>query len=187
MSAAWGGVSSRFVVRSCLWWNTRILRSPFAIAATTGAGLTALCFLPQRHAPLFHCEQGKVTRMASHSRKEVPRYFMVNDFDRVQHYSNRRPPWVKLYNSLLDDPAFTSLSFHHRFIYCACLLLASRLENRIPSDIQYLKHALQTNEEIDLTPLIKSGFLIAWSKSKSLAQSKSKPLAQSDEGALAQR
>ena len=34
----------------------------------------------------------------------------VKNWGRFQHYRNRRPPWIRLYNDLLDDPEFEELS-----------------------------------------------------------------------------
>jgi len=35
--------------------------------------------------------------------------YRVKDWKQHQHYTNRRPPWVKLHRSLLDDPDYHSL------------------------------------------------------------------------------
>jgi len=120
----------------------------------------------------------KIQRRQKSTRADL-RYLSVKDFDRMQHYKCRRPPWVKLYNELLDDHAFVSLSLKERFIYCGLLLLASRLDNRIPHDIAYLQDALHTREEIDLSPLFAKNLLLAQSSKPSLAQSTSTPCSQS--------
>ena len=33
-------------------------------------------------------------------------YFSVRNWDEFQHYKDRDPTWIKLYNRLLDDYAF---------------------------------------------------------------------------------
>lgn len=116
--------------------------------------------------------------MESRKRRAI-KFFSVNNFDRTQHYKNRQPPWIKLYNELLDDPAFVSLSLSERFIYCALLLLASRLNNRIPYDTDYLQNALHTKEKINLTTLFSEEFLLAQSGKSTLAQSPRSAFSQS--------
>lgn len=103
---------------------------------------------------------------------KLPKYFSVNNFDRHQHYKLRRPPWIKLYSELLDDPAFVSLPLKERYVYCALLLLASRLGNHIPYDMEYLQNALQTKEEINLSALFSKGFLLAQSRKPTLSWSR---------------
>jgi len=100
------------------------------------------------------------------------KYFIVNNFERHQHYKLRRPPWIKLYSELLDDPAFVSLPLKERYVYCALLLLASRLGNHIPNDREYLLNALQTREDINLTALFTKGFLLAQSRKPTLSRSR---------------
>lgn len=45
-----------------------------------------------------------------------------------QHYKNRRPPWIRLYHSLLDDPDFWSLGSDAMYLI-AIWLIASEHEN----------------------------------------------------------
>lgn len=33
----------------------------------------------------------------------------IKNWERFQHYKNRRPPWIKLYRELLDDPQYFAL------------------------------------------------------------------------------
>ena len=34
----------------------------------------------------------------------------IKDWERFQHYKNRKPPWIRLYRDLLDDPEFFGLT-----------------------------------------------------------------------------
>ncbi len=60
--------------------------------------------------------------------------FSVKNFERFQHYKDRSPPWIKLYNELLDDYSFACLDDAAKFHLIAIWLLASRTDNRIPYD-----------------------------------------------------
>ena len=55
--------------------------------------------------------------------------FQVKHWERFQHYSSRRPPWIKLYRDVLDDYDF--LTQHIASIALAPLfwLLASESED----------------------------------------------------------
>ena len=93
------------------------------------------------------------------------KFFGVADFWKLQHYGRyRHPPWVKLYYALLDDPNFISLSIESRHHYFCLLLVASRLDNQIPLDLQYLRRVMRIDQEPDLTPLFSAGFLLATCK-----------------------
>ncbi len=93
-----------------------------------------------------------------------PAYVMVADLQRFQHYKDRCPPWVKVHWSMLDDPRFMELSETDRHRYIMCILIASRVDNRIKNDPLYLSKMMRLSGPIDLTPLINSGLLLAWRK-----------------------
>lgn len=88
------------------------------------------------------------------------KYLTVRNLDRYQHYKDRDPKWIKLYYSILDDEAFIFLSETLRCRYITCLILASRSNNRIPSDPSYLKKVMRLDKPPDLQPLIDIGFLV---------------------------
>jgi hypothetical protein len=87
------------------------------------------------------------------------RFLSVKNFEEYQHYSNRTPPWIKLYNSLLDDYAFLNLSEASQIHLVKLWLLASRHENRIPNDLAYISAKILPRSAIDIDELILSGFI----------------------------
>ena len=89
------------------------------------------------------------------------RYLSVKNYERYQHYTQRRPPWVKLYWTLLDDEKFVRLSLANRGLYCHFILLASRYANHIPYDLDHIQMMLRLSEKPDVTLLINAGFLLA--------------------------
>lgn len=93
-------------------------------------------------------------------KQDAIRWLSVRNWDRYQHYAKRRPPWIKLYNDLLDDYEFRSLSETGRFHLLLIFLLASRTENRIPCDDRYLQSVLPTDRPIDLDELVAARFLV---------------------------
>lgn len=100
-------------------------------------------------------------------------YFSVRNFEKFQHYKDRNPPWIRLYNSLLDSYEYACLPDVCKAHLLAIYLLASRSNNRIPADTAWLKSALHATEDVDLIPLINGDFIIPDQEcSKSLASGK---------------
>lgn len=95
-------------------------------------------------------------------RKETPT-FRITNWEEYQHYSDRRPPWIKLHNSILDDYSFACLQDDSKLLLILCFLLASKLDNEIPADPQWLQHQLGLGKTPDLQPLFEDGF-ITWCK-----------------------
>lgn len=87
------------------------------------------------------------------------RYLSVKNFEHFQHYKDRRPPWIKLYQEVLEDYDFTRLQDASRSHLLAIWLLASRYENRIPYDAAWIGRAIMASSPVDLDVLIKAGFL----------------------------
>lgn len=82
-----------------------------------------------------------------------------------QHYKNRRPPWIKLYRSLLDDSEWHCLPDASKALAIMLWLLASESESgEINADSKPLAFRLRTTPQKikdALNPLIESGFFVA--------------------------
>lgn len=97
----------------------------------------------------------------------LPQYVSIKNLEKYQHYTHRNPPWVKLHYSLLDDPAFLALDEVQQCRYIKLIMLASRQMNCISTDPEYLGRVMRVSEQVDVTPLIDAGFLIASRKRQS--------------------
>ena len=86
-------------------------------------------------------------------------YFSVTNYDQQQHYKDRGPTWIKLYNRLLDDYGFAQLPDAAKWHLIGIFLLASRLNNRIPADPAWLARQVGAMDAIDLSVLERSGFI----------------------------
>lgn len=86
-------------------------------------------------------------------------FFSVVNFDALQHYKDRSPPWIKLYNSLLDSYEFAQLPDASKAHLLAIYLLASRNSNKIPADPEWIKTSIKAHENVDLNLLVKFGFI----------------------------
>jgi hypothetical protein len=88
-------------------------------------------------------------------------YLSVANWERFQHYGERRnPPWIKLHRSLLDDFSFSCLSDTQKLHLMLIWLLASQVDNRIPNDPAWIKRRIGVNAAVDLNSLIQAGFLL---------------------------
>lgn len=85
--------------------------------------------------------------------------FSVKNFKKYQHYRDRNPPWIKLYNELLDDYAFCRLPDAVKWHLIAIFLLASRYDNKIPSDPKWLAAKIGATIPVDLPQLEAAGFI----------------------------
>lgn len=86
--------------------------------------------------------------------------FSVKNFARFQHYKDRAPPWIKLYNELLDDYEFGRLPDASKMHLIAIWLLASRSDNKIPYDAAWVGKRINANTKVDLTLLACAGFIV---------------------------
>lgn len=88
------------------------------------------------------------------------KYFAVKGYRDFQHYSERNPPWIKLYYRLIGDLDFKRLTEVQQIHLVLIWLIASRLDNRIPYDEAYVRAAIGAKRRVDLKALVDSGFLL---------------------------
>jgi hypothetical protein len=86
--------------------------------------------------------------------------FSVKNFAKFQHYKKRSPPWIKVYNVLLDDYEFGRLPDASKLHLIAIWLLASRYQNAIPYDPEWIAHRINATERINLAVLESAGFIV---------------------------
>jgi hypothetical protein len=109
--------------------------------------------------------------------------FSVKNFERFQHYKDRSPPWIKLYNELLDDYEFGRLPDASKMHLVAIWLLASRSDNKIPYDSAWVARRINANTKVDLTLLACAGFIVVDQQLQSTEQDASNTLAESKQDA----
>ena len=89
----------------------------------------------------------------------------IKNWPEFQHYRNRRPPWIKLHHSLLDDFEFHSLPVASRALAPMLWLLASEnLDGSISDDLSEIGFRLRmTVEQVQtaLKPLLDKGFVVS--------------------------
>lgn len=87
------------------------------------------------------------------------RFFRIKNWDDFQHYTDRSPPWIKLYNHILDDYSFTCLQDASKLHLVLIWLLASRNSNHLPYDSNWIKSRISVTSKINLDELLESGFI----------------------------
>lgn len=87
------------------------------------------------------------------------RFFRVKNYEKFQHYPDRNPPWIKLYNSLLDNYEFSQLPDQTKGHLLMILLLASRLDNKLPWDEEWISLRVHAKSKIKLDLLREFGFI----------------------------
>lgn len=81
------------------------------------------------------------------------RYLRVRNWEEYQHYKDRTPPWIKLYHRLLDDYEYACLPDAAKGHLLGLFMLASRLDNRLPADSEWLAAKIGATDPIDLDAL----------------------------------
>ena len=86
--------------------------------------------------------------------------FSIKNLEQYQHYTDRKPIWIKLYCSIISDPGFVSLSEHGKLAYLLLLPLASQQNNKLPEDVTLITKLLHLDSPVDLQELRNKGFIV---------------------------
>ena len=87
-------------------------------------------------------------------------YLSIRNWERYQHYSQRRPPWIKVYFSLLSEPEFYELSDASKLHTIAIMLLASQHENKLPFKKKWIADTIHANSRINWEEVLSTGMVI---------------------------
>lgn len=84
----------------------------------------------------------------------------IANWAEYQHYGKRNPPWIKLHNKLLDNYDYACLQDASKLLLISLYLLASRTDNKIPHDIDWIRGKALIKGKVDLRPLLDAGFVL---------------------------
>ena len=116
-------------------------------------------------------------------RDAAPKYLAVRNLKKFQHYRDRKPPWIKLYSSVLDDYAFSCLQDASKAHAMLIWVLASQHENKLPNDAKWIAGKIGASDPVDLDALVAAGYLVPWAEDTECKQDASNTLAEDDESA----
>lgn len=108
----------------------------------------------------------------------------VKNWDQLQHYKDRSPPWIKLHNTLLEDYAFECLPDASKGHLLCIWMLASRTDNKIPNDADWIGRKIGASTPVDIDGLLSSGFLVLNQQLQEVKQDASKALADTKQNAI---
>lgn len=100
-----------------------------------------------------------------------PKYLQVRNWEQFQNAdvfrkSAGRPPWIKLYQSVLDDPELEALTHQQLGALVRVWLWAARLSNRIPASKSWWRTHLGRSGDRTCTVLVQAGFLEPYKPAK---------------------
>jgi len=72
--------------------------------------------------------------------------YRVKDWNQFQHFKDRRPPWIKLYRDILDDPEWHELNGEAAKGLVMVWLIASEYDGSLP-DLKKLAFRLRITQE----------------------------------------
>ena len=70
----------------------------------------------------------------------------IKDWGKFQHFKDRRPPWIKLYRDILDDPEWFELDPEASKALVMLWLIASEADGYLP-DIKKISFRLRISEQ----------------------------------------
>ena len=104
-------------------------------------------------------------------------FLSVPNWNDMQHYKDRAPPWIKLHNELLENYDFECLQDASKAHLICIWLLASRTNNKINADPKWIQRKIGAKSKVDIDELIDHGFLELNQPLPSEGQDASDPLA----------
>ena len=93
-----------------------------------------------------------------------PELLQVKNWDKFQHYRDRKPPWIKLATDTFQDPTFARLQSASKLLAICIWTLASRSHNgTIVDDFDYIARWGFLTSQVsrkNLEELVDKGFVI---------------------------
>jgi hypothetical protein len=74
-------------------------------------------------------------------------FLSIRNFNKLQHFNKKRPPWLKLYAALPLDYPFINLQEDAKLTFVFLTIVASEHDNRIPYDIKFLRKRMAISED----------------------------------------
>lgn len=86
-------------------------------------------------------------------------FLRVRNLERYQHYRDRNPPWIKVHSAILENYEFTQLPDAMKAHAILIVVLASRMENRIPNDAAWIANKIGARSAVSVSGLVSAGFV----------------------------
>lgn len=115
------------------------------------------------------------------------KFISIPNWEELQHYKDRTPPWIKLHNSILETYEFELLPDNSKAHLLCIMLLASRTNNKIKADPRYIARRIGATTKVDLDILLESGLITIKQEVKRQEQDASKMLQKQEQDAIEKR
>lgn len=102
-----------------------------------------------------------------------PQYLRVRNWEKHQHYKNRRPPWIKYHVESLNDYELVQLPVATRLLYKELLLVAAITDNNIPHDPAWIASETHLKQAVvieGVENLVVAGFLTVTGSKRSASK-----------------
>lgn len=87
--------------------------------------------------------------------------YRIKDWNNYQHFKDRRPPWIKLYRTLLDDPEWFEMTGDDARCLVMLWLIASENDGALPEPRKLAFRLRITEDEVvSLLDRLSSHWLI---------------------------
>lgn len=86
-------------------------------------------------------------------------YISIVNWEKFQAMKHRNPPWIRLHYSLFDNYEFSRLTDNEKLTLMFLWMLASKLDNKITADLDWLKKKMGVGYKIKLDNLVSQGFI----------------------------
>ena len=86
-------------------------------------------------------------------------FLKIKNWERHQHYKDRDPKWIKLYQDILTSQTWVVGDDASRTLAISLMLLAAKTGNRIPMNAAYIKRVAYLNSEPDFSSLLATDFI----------------------------
>lgn len=81
------------------------------------------------------------------------KYIEITQWKELQHYKDRKPPWIKLYNDLPRKHQYSCLQDDSKLVLISLFLLASCNENKIPFDLLWIQKETSLLKKIKMSSI----------------------------------
>lgn len=86
-------------------------------------------------------------------------FIRVINWERYQHYKDRNPTWIKLYQDFITSETWVTGDDASRTLAIVCMVLAAKTDNKIPANPAYFRRVAYLNADPDFSPLLATHFI----------------------------
>lgn len=92
---------------------------------------------------------------------DMSAYLYVKNWDELQHYKSRNPPWIKLYRRLMTDGKFHTLTEREQWQLVRIWLVSAEEHpgGYVPNDEKWLRRMTHSLQSVPVQKFVSDGWL----------------------------